>query len=62
MPGNLNTIFRATHSIKGGAGTFTPLLKTDGLLFVGYSENFSHLERNFTLRRQTVYALSKEQP
>ncbi|MGM6843624.1 hypothetical protein ABOC08_30000, partial [Escherichia coli] len=24
------------------------------------SENFSHLERRFTLRGQTVYALSKD--
>ena len=39
---------------------FVPLLKPDGLLFAGHSENFSHLERRFTLRGQTVYALSKD--
>ncbi|MCO7987242.1 protein-glutamate O-methyltransferase CheR [Escherichia fergusonii] len=38
---------------------FVPLLKPDGLLFAGHSENFSHLVRNFTLRGQTVYALNK---
>lgn len=37
---------------------FVPLLKPDGLLFAGHSENFSHLVRNFTLRGQTVYALN----
>lgn len=39
---------------------FVSLLKPDGLLFAGHSENFSHLERRFTLRGQTVYALSKD--
>ncbi|KNC09691.1 chemotaxis protein CheR [Klebsiella sp. RIT-PI-d] len=39
---------------------FVPLLKPDGLLFAGHSENFSQLAREFTLRGQTVYALSKE--
>ncbi|MBV7404483.1 protein-glutamate O-methyltransferase CheR [Enterobacter sp. ENT03] len=39
---------------------FAPLLKPDGLLFAGHSENFSNLAREFTLRGQTVYALSKE--
>lgn len=39
---------------------FVPLLKPDGLLFAGHSENFSHLVRDFTLRGQTVYALNKE--
>lgn len=39
---------------------FVPLLKPDGLLFAGHSENFSHLERRFMLRGQTVYALSKD--
>ena len=38
---------------------FVPLLKPDGLLFAGHSENFSHLAREFSLRGQTVYALSK---
>lgn len=39
---------------------FVPLLKPDGLLFAGHSENFSHLAREFRLRGQTVYALSKD--
>ncbi|KNC94852.1 protein-glutamate O-methyltransferase CheR [Trabulsiella odontotermitis] len=39
---------------------FVPLLKPDGLLFAGHSENFSHLVREFSLRGQTVYALSKD--
>ena len=39
---------------------FVPLLKPDGLLFAGHSENFSNLAREFSLRGQTVYALSKE--
>ena len=38
---------------------FVPLLKPDGLLFAGHSENFSHIAREFSLRGQTVYALSK---
>jgi len=39
---------------------FVPLLKPGGLLFAGHSENFSNLSRDFWLRGQTVYALSKE--
>lgn len=39
---------------------FVPLLKPGGLLFAGHSENFSHLSRDFWLRGQTVYGLSKE--
>ncbi|MDY0972665.1 protein-glutamate O-methyltransferase CheR [Siccibacter turicensis] len=39
---------------------FVPLLKPDGLLFAGHSENFSNLSRDFWLRGQTVYSLSKE--
>lgn len=39
---------------------FVPLLKPGGLLFAGHSENFSNLSREFWLRGQTVYALSKE--
>ncbi|VFS30992.1 chemotaxis methyltransferase CheR [Enterobacter cancerogenus] len=29
---------------------FVPLLKPDGLLFAGHSENFSNLAREFSLR------------
>lgn len=34
---------------------FAPLLKHDGLLFVGHSESFSHISDRFRLRGQTVY-------
>ncbi|HSH47831.1 MAG TPA: CheR family methyltransferase [Halomonas sp.] len=34
---------------------FAPLLKPDGLLFAGHSENFSYLTEAFQLRGQTVY-------
>ena len=38
---------------------FVPLLKP-GLLFAGHSENFSQISRDFYLRGQTVYGLTKE--
>jgi len=34
---------------------FAPLLKPDGLLFAGHSENFSYVTDAFRLRGQTVY-------
>lgn len=34
---------------------FAPLLKRDGLLFAGHSENFTYLTKFFRLRGQTVY-------
>ena len=37
---------------------FAPLLKPDGLLFAGHSENFSYTTRAFRLRGQTVYTLA----
>jgi len=37
---------------------FAPLLKPDGLLFAGHSENFSYITRTFRLRGQTVYTLA----
>jgi chemotaxis protein methyltransferase CheR len=37
---------------------FAPLLKPDGLLFAGHSENFSYISKVFRLRGQTVYALA----
>ena len=37
---------------------FAPLLKPDGLLFVGHSENFSLVSDRFRLRGQTVYTLA----
>ncbi|MGM0703529.1 MAG: CheR family methyltransferase [Pseudomonadota bacterium] len=38
---------------------FAPLLKPDGLLFAGHSENFSYITDVFRLRGQTVYTLAK---
>ena len=37
---------------------FAPLLKPDGLLFAGHSENFSYISSEFKLRGQTVYTLA----
>ncbi|MFG6665518.1 CheR family methyltransferase [Halomonas sp. HNIBRBA4712] len=37
---------------------FAPLLKSDGLLFAGHSENFSYISDAFKLRGQTVYTRS----
>ncbi len=37
---------------------FAPLLKPDGLLFAGHSENFSYISPEFKLRGQTVYTLA----
>jgi chemotaxis protein methyltransferase CheR len=37
---------------------FVPLLKPNGLLFAGHSENFSYVTRAFQLRGQTVYELA----
>jgi len=37
---------------------FVPLLKPDGLLFAGHSENFSYISQAFRLRGQTVYELA----
>lgn len=39
---------------------FVPLLKPGGLLFAGHSENFSQISKEFYLRGQTVYGLTKE--
>ncbi len=40
---------------------FAPLLRKDGLLFAGHSENFYHAEDYFKLRGQTVYQLADKQ-
>jgi chemotaxis protein methyltransferase CheR len=37
---------------------FAPLLRPDGLLFAGHSENFYHAAAYFKLRGQTVYERS----
>ncbi|WNL38833.1 CheR family methyltransferase [Halomonas sp. PAMB 3232] len=34
---------------------FAPVMKSDGLLFAGHSENFSYISDAFKLRGQTVY-------
>ena len=39
---------------------FAPLMKPDGLLFAGHSENFSYISDAFKLRGQTVYTLAKK--
>lgn len=41
---------------------FAPLLKPDGLLFAGHSENFSYTSDAFRLRGQTVYTLAGGMP
>lgn len=38
---------------------FAPLMKPDGLLFAGHSENFLHISDAFKLRGKTVYELSR---
>ncbi|WP_043648764.1 CheR family methyltransferase [Chitinilyticum litopenaei] len=38
---------------------FAPLLKSDGLLFVGHSENLYHAADYFRLQGKTVYELAK---
>lgn len=40
--------------------SFIPLLKPNGLLFAGHSENFSNLSADFRLQGKTVYTLSKD--
>jgi chemotaxis protein methyltransferase CheR len=37
---------------------FAPLMKHDGLLFAGHSENFSFLNQTFRLRGKTTYELA----
>lgn len=39
---------------------FAPLMRGDGLLFAGHSENFFHADAYFRLRGQTVYELSEK--
>ena len=37
---------------------FVPLMKPDGLLFAGHSENFTNISTRFVLRGKTVYSLN----
>jgi chemotaxis protein methyltransferase CheR len=39
---------------------FVSMLKPGGILFAGHSENFSQISKEFYLRGQTVYGLTKE--
>jgi len=41
---------------------FAPLMKHDGLLFAGHSENFLYVSDAFRLRGKTVYELKKNGP
>ncbi len=41
---------------------FAPLLKADGLLFIGHSESLFHASDLFRLRGKTVYELAPGQP
>jgi len=40
---------------------FAAVLKPDGLLFVGHSENFTYISQTFRPRGQTVYVLARPQ-
>ena len=40
---------------------FTPLLRSDGLLFVGHSESLYHAADLFKLKGKTVYELARKQ-
>ncbi len=39
---------------------FSPLMKPDGILFAGHSENFLYVSDTFHLRGKTVYELKKQ--
>ena len=41
---------------------FVPLMKKDGLLFAGHSENFLYVSDDFKLRGKTVYELTSLHP
>lgn len=67
LPGPFDAIFCRNVMIYFDKATqerilrrFVPLLKPGGLMFAGHSENFSQLSRDFYLRGQTVYGLTKE--
>lgn len=67
LPGTFDAIFCRNVMIYFDKETqekilrrFVPLLKPGGLLFAGHSENFSQISKEFYLRGQTVYGLTKE--
>ena len=41
---------------------FVPLMKPDGLLFAGHSENFLYVSESLKLRGKTVYELDERRP
>ena len=62
IPGQLDAIFCRNVMIYFDKDTqlsilrkFAPLVRADGLLFAGHSENFNHAAAYFKLRGQTVY-------
>lgn len=65
IPGDLDVIFCRNVMIYFDKPTqaailkkFVPLMKPDGLLFAGHSENFLYISDEFKLRGKTVYELA----
>lgn len=65
IPGDLDAIFCRNVMIYFDKPTqaqilkkFVPLMKADGLLFAGHSENFLYVSDEFKLRGKTVYELA----
>ena len=50
-------IYFDKHTQRKILSRFVPLMKPDGLLFAGHSENFLYVSRCATLRGKTVYEL-----
>ncbi len=66
LPGDFDAIFCRNVMIYFDKQTqgkilrkFKPLLKSDGLLFAGHSENFLYVTDDFKLRGKTVYVLGQ---